>query len=480
MIKVGITSYGVHIPWYRLSRKTIAAALGSYAGSSAQGDKAVANFDEDSLSMAVSAGMDGLKGVDRQQVSGLMFSSVSAPYNERSTAAALAVSLDISPNIRTADFTGSLKSGTDALLCSADYLQAGNSGRVLVCASDLRLGKPGSPEEMLFGDAAAAVVVGTEGAIATLEGFYTTSYDFPDYRRLAMDKFVRSTEDRFIREEGYSKIIPGAVNSLLKKCKLEAKDISRVSFPHNNAKEQAAIGLKLGFRPEQMLAPLNGVIGETGTVSPLLSLIAMLEEAMAGDTLLVVGYGNGADALLFNVTSEIEKIKAEVKLKKALAGGGKLTSYEKYLVFRGLLAVPVLEKETSRTQLPLLWREQGTILALHGTRCKKCGTVQYPPQRICVNPFCNATDEMETYCFAEKDASLFSFTEDFASATINPPLIYGFVDFKGGGRWLFDITDAEAGTLKPGMKMKMSLRVKYQDNVRGFIGYFWKAVPVRE
>ena len=332
---------------------------------------------------------------------------------------------------------------------------------------------------MLFGDAAAAIVLGTEGVVATLEGSYTTSYDFPDYRRLALDRFVRSTEDRFIREEGYGKLIPGVVSGILKNYKLEARDIARVSFPHNNIREQAGIGAKLGFTPEQILTPLNAVIGETGTVSPLLSLAAMLEEAKAGDTLLVVGYGNGADALLFQVTPEIERIKDEAKLKKALANGGKLNSYEKYLVFRGMLPVPALEKEINRTYHPHLWREQGAILSLHGTKCKKCGTAQYPPQRICVNPACNATDEMETYYFAEKNARLFSFTEDFTSTTANPPLIYVFVDFEGGGRWLFDITDVEAGTLKLGLNVKMSLRVKYLDNVRGFVGYFWKAVPVR-
>jgi hydroxymethylglutaryl-CoA synthase len=480
MLKVGVISYGVHIPWYRLNRKTISAALGPYSGGSAQGDKAVANFDEDSLTMAASAGIDAIKGLDHKRISGLIFASVSAPCAERSTAAALAVALDLSSEIRTADFADTLKAGTDALLYAADYLQAGNGDSVLICASDLRLGKAGSPEEMLFGDAAAAVVLGTEGVVATLEGSYTTSYDFPDYRRLAQDKFVRSTEDRFIREEGYGKIIPGVVNGILKKFKLEAKGIARISFPHNNAREHASIGTKLGFTPEQILPPLNNVIGETGTVSPLLSLAAMLEDSKPGDNLLVVGYGNGGDALLFKVTPEIEKIKADSKLKKALAGGGKLTSYEKYLVFRNLLAVPASEKEVSRTTLPLLWREQGAIMALHGTKCKKCGTPQFPPQRICVNPACNATDEMEPYCFAENSAKIFSFTEDFTTTTVNPPLIFGIVDFEGGGRWPFEITDVEAGTLKLGTKLRMSLRIKYVDTARGFIGYFWKAVPVRE
>jgi uncharacterized OB-fold protein len=87
---------------------------------------------------------------------------------------------------------------------------------------------------------------------------------------------------------------------------------------------------------------------------------------------------------------------------------------------------------------------------------------------------------MEPYRFSDRKATLVSFTEDHASTSLNPPLIYGMIEFDGGGRFLFDITDCEAGTLKVGAPLVMSLRRKYLDEVRGINGYFWKGVPVRE
>ena len=51
----GIVSYGAYIPYYRLNRADIAKAWGTGAS---PGEKAVANYDEDSLTMAVAAAMD--------------------------------------------------------------------------------------------------------------------------------------------------------------------------------------------------------------------------------------------------------------------------------------------------------------------------------------------------------------------------------------------------------------------------------------
>ena len=50
---VGIVSYGAHIPYYRLSREEIAKAMGR---ASLGGERAVESHDEDSITMAVSAG----------------------------------------------------------------------------------------------------------------------------------------------------------------------------------------------------------------------------------------------------------------------------------------------------------------------------------------------------------------------------------------------------------------------------------------
>ena len=481
MAGIGISAYGVYIPRYRLSRKTISAAMGWLSPGALPGEKAVANYDEDSLTMAVAAGVDCLKGVDRAGVDGLYFASTTFPYRERESAAIIATALDLSPNIRTADFANSLKAGTGAIVSAYDSVKAEGVRSILICGSDSRLGKPGSSQEMVFGDGAAAILLGRSGVIASLEGWYSTSYDFSDYRRSEDDKFVRTVEDRFIREEGYAKFIPEAILGLFRKYGLEAKDFAKVAYPCLNLREHAAIGKRLGFQPNQLQEPLFTAIGEAGAASPLMLLVAMLEDAKPGDNVLLVSYGNGAEALWFKVTEEVEKVRDRERLKEHLAFKKELTSYEKYLAFRGIIPVEVgFGGEVAPTQLPLTWRERNMILALYGSKCKRCGTPQYPPQRICVNPNCGAVDEMEDYRFSDKRGVVFSYTADHVASSIDPPLLYGMIDFDGGGRFVFEFTDCERDLLKIGMPVEMSLRRKYLDEPRGIHGYFWKAIPIRE
>jgi 3-hydroxy-3-methylglutaryl CoA synthase/uncharacterized OB-fold protein len=445
------------------------------------GEKAIANYDEDSLTMAVAAGIDCLKGETRTGIGGLYLASTTFPYREKESAAIMATALDLSPGIRTADFANSLRAGTGAILSAGDSIKAEGVGSILVCGSDYRLARPGSSQEMVFGDGAAALLLGSSGVIASLEGWHSASYDFPDYRRSEDDKFVRASEDRFIREEGYAKFIPEAILALLKKYKLEAEDIAKVAYPCLNLRQHATIGKRLGFQPEQIQEPLFTAIGEAGTASPLILLVAMLEEAKPGDNILLTSYGNGAEAILFKVTGEIEKVRDRERLKKQLALKRELASYEKYLAFRGLIPVEVgVNGEVAPTQLPLTWRERKTVLALYGSKCQRCGTPQYPPQRICVNPDCGAVDEMEDYCFSDKRGVVFSYTADHVASPIDPPLLYGLIDFDGGGRFVFEITDCERDSIKVGMPVEMSLRRKYLDEPRGIHGYFWKATPIRE
>ena len=54
---VGITSYGAYVPLYRLSREAIARG--------GRGEKAICNFDEDSITMAAAAAIDCLTGINR-------------------------------------------------------------------------------------------------------------------------------------------------------------------------------------------------------------------------------------------------------------------------------------------------------------------------------------------------------------------------------------------------------------------------------
>ena len=65
----GITSYGAYLPLWRLSREAIGREWGQPAP---PGEKAVANYDEDSITMAVAASTRCLKGLDRQAVDGCL------------------------------------------------------------------------------------------------------------------------------------------------------------------------------------------------------------------------------------------------------------------------------------------------------------------------------------------------------------------------------------------------------------------------
>jgi uncharacterized OB-fold protein len=120
------------------------------------------------------------------------------------------------------------------------------------------------------------------------------------------------------------------------------------------------------------------------------------------------------------------------------------------------------------------------ILGLWGGKCKKCGTAQLPPQRICVNPDCGAVDEMEEYRFSDKIGHIASYTGDMLAASYNPPAVYGAIDFEGGGKYYFDFTDCDLDSLATGMPVSMSFRRKYYDPKRDIVGYFWKAVPTKE
>ena len=100
----GIVSYGAYIPIYRLSRDEIARAWG---GGGRGGEKAVANWDEDSLTMGVEAVIDCLNNMNRELVDGLYFASTTPPYREKQSASIMAAAADLRRELVTADFTDS-------------------------------------------------------------------------------------------------------------------------------------------------------------------------------------------------------------------------------------------------------------------------------------------------------------------------------------------------------------------------------------
>lgn len=498
---VGITSYGAYIPWNRLNRKIIYQAMGWYntaVAGFAKGEKAVANYDEDSITMATAAGMDcisGLKATMGKEINdniignidGLYLASTTHPYQERQNARIVASALGFSEEMRTADFTGSLKSGTTGLLSASEAIRSDQLKNAMICIADCRLGKAGSMQEYIFGDGAVSFLLGKDNVIAEIEGFYTLSNDFIDHRRMQGDKFDQAWEDRWMRDEGYARVLPEIITGILKKYNLNVNDLSKIIYPCHYDKLHSNIAKKLNAESIQIQDNMFWSVGDTGTAHPLLMLAAALEKAEPGDRLLVVSYGNGGDALIFRVTEEIEKFKAVNKsynlenhmgVEGHLLHRNELDSYEKYAAFRNILPVETgIRGEVASTAISVLWREQKTVLGLEGSLCKRCGTPQYPPQKICINPQCQG-DKMVPYRFADKKGYIFSYTADNLAYSPDPPAVYGIVDFEGGGRFWFDFTDCDPQKIKVGIPVKMSFRRKYIDEMRSMCGYFWKAIPV--
>ncbi len=87
---------------------------------------------------------------------------------------------------------------------------------------------------------------------------------------------------------------------------------------------------------------------------------------------------------------------------------------------------------------------------------------------------------MEDYYFYDRVGRIKSFTSDRLAFSMDPPAMYGLIDFDEGGRLYLDITDCDLDSLKVGSPVKMSLRRRYTDKRRGTYAYFWKAVPILE
>ncbi len=481
---VGILSYGGYIPRLRLNRMSIYRQIGWLAPALitvAQGERSFCNWDEDSITMAVAAARDCLRGMDKSAVDGLYLASTTLPFADRSGAGVVATALNLPERAATADFTTALKAGTSALVAALEAVESGRKQQVLVAASDKRETKAASFYEMWFGDGAAALLLGAgDEVIAEFKGAYSLSYDFVDHYRGAGRRFDYTWEERWVREEGYGKIIPEAIAGLLDRLHLSIAEVDKLVYPCFIRRQHQAIGRRLGARPEQVMDNLHAVCGETGTAHPLVMLVRALEEARPGERIVVAGFGQGSDALCFEVTERIGDLPPRRGLSGSLAEGKSSDNYLKFLKFRDLIITEegIRAEAPSQTAMTTLWRKRKMILGLVGGRCTVCGTPQFPKMDICVNPECGAVHSQEDYEFADRPAVVKSFTSDMLAVSVSPPAIYGMVQFEGGGRFMADFTDCELDDLRVGMPVQMVFRIHHVDRERGFTGYFWKARPV--
>ncbi|MDE2463120.1 MAG: hydroxymethylglutaryl-CoA synthase family protein [Alphaproteobacteria bacterium] len=482
---IGITSWGAYVPRLRLQRKSVGSANAWFAPglARAKGERAMANWDEDALTMAVEAGRvchptpDPLTG--RAHLDALYLASTSLPFLDRLNAGIAAGALGLAEAVSAIDVTGSQRAGTSALLSALDGLAAGRTKAPLVLASDKRKARAASAQELAYGDAAGAIEFGQDNVRARFIASHTLSIDFVDHFRGAGEDFDYGWEERWIRDEGYSKIVPTAIKALLEKSGVSASDIAHIVLPTPFAKLDATIAKQCGLNPDCLIEDFSDRIGDAGCAHPLLMLIAALDRAKAGEKILVAQFGNGCDVLLFETTAALAEAQRG-SLVAALSRRKEETNYMKYLAFNGLIELEKgMRAEVDRkTALTVLHRKSDMLTSLVGGKCRQCGTAQFPRTRICVNPNCKAVDSQDPYSFAEREGAVLSWSADFLTYSMSPPNHYGMITFAEGGRFMADITDVDEGQIDTGARVRMAFRIKDFDPKRGFIRYFWKAVPI--
>jgi NAD(P)-dependent dehydrogenase (short-subunit alcohol dehydrogenase family)/uncharacterized OB-fold protein/putative sterol carrier protein len=192
------------------------------------------------------------------------------------------------------------------------------------------------------------------------------------------------------------------------------------------------------------------------------------------------GFGQGANALYFEVTDNITKLAVRNGVAGSLANKKTTDNYLKWLKFRDLIKTEmgIRAEAPTQTATSVLWRKNKMIMGLVGGKCRECDTPQFPKADICVNPECGAFHSQEDYEFADVPAKVKTFTGDLLSVSVDPPAIYGMVQFEGGGRTVVDFTDCALDDVRVGLPVKMAFKRKGVDKERGFVNYFWKAVPV--
>jgi len=290
-----------------------------------------------------------------------------------------------------------------------------------------------------------------------------------------------------VLDEGYSRVLPHAIAGLMEKSNLTAKDFAKAVYDApTDVRRHARVATQLGFEPSQVQDPMFMTVGNTGAALATMMLVAALEEAKPGDRILFASYGNGADTFVLEVTQAIEKLAERRGIRKHLESKRMVRNYQTYLRWRGLLTLEAARRpEQAPTSISGLWRHRREILALYGARCTSCGTPQYnnpggfghTPARVCV--VCQAKDQFEPYRFADKKAEVFTFTQDNLTAHADPPATVAVVDFEGGGRAEFEMTDRDPDQVEVGMPAEMTFRKLYHDPARGIHNYYWKTRPIR-
>lgn len=462
----GIVAIGGYLPLLRLDRKAAAKELAwSGLAMARSGLRTVADWDEDALTMAVEAARDLVAMVP----DALRFASTSAYFTDRSQAAIMLDALALAPATRTADHANSRRAGTTALL---DALLG--SRAELIVAAEKRDAKVGNAAHFGQGDGAAAVLTGSN-APARLLGHACLTRDLVDRYTSREHPTPYVYEERFIRDVAVSELLVPTIRAA---CVAAGVDPARIAHaacaePVGNCWKAVAKTLKISA--PNHCETLAAQVGDLGAAHPLFGLGLAFAAAQPGDLVLLVGFGSGVDAMVFEVTAPVPGAAA---MAAALAEGERISNFSRFLSLTGAIDLDwgmraEFEQKAQATVLNRLGRD---TIAFIGGR-DSTGNVQFPKSAYPVNPVLDEPEEMTDVRLADEPATIVTVTADRLNFSPDPPFDFGLVQFENGARVLMEMVNRPVGGFKVGDAVRMRLRIKSQNARLGFRTYFWKAAP---
>lgn len=311
----GIVGYGTYLPCYRITLETMALAhqeeVQKIQASLGVTEKTVAGYDEDTVTMAVSAAQEAIitTGIDRTKIRSVYVGSESHPYAVKPSAAIVGTALDIGQNYAAADLEFACKGGTAALQTALALTRSSLVPYALAIGSDVAQANPDDILAYVAAAGSAAFLLGSneKEIITTIDATHSITLDLPDFWRRAEQRYPEHT-GRFTGVPAYFSIIEQLVTSILNDHHLTTNDIDYVVFHQPNGKFVTTIAKQLGFTREQYAAGMIvTTCGNCYSATTLLGLAAILDQAQPGKRILVASFGSGAggDAFIMTTTERI-------------------------------------------------------------------------------------------------------------------------------------------------------------------------------
>ncbi|MCX6686012.1 MAG: hydroxymethylglutaryl-CoA synthase [Methanoregula sp.] len=304
---VGIITYGVYIPRYRIKVEEIARVWGANAAEISSGlgvfEKSVPDLDEDTATIAVEAARHALarRKVDPEEIGAIYVGSESHPYAVKPTACTVGEAIGATPNMTAADYEFACKAGTAAIQTCMGLVSSRMITYGLAIGSDIAQGAPSDALEYTAAAGGAAFLIGRDDPIALIHHTCSFTTDTPDFWRREGQDYPRHG-GRFTGDPGYFKHVEGASRLMFEQMKKTAKDYDYAVFHQPNAKFPHKVAKTLEFSTEQIKPGLVVPhLGNTYSGASPIGLAATLDIAKPGDRIFVCSFGSGAGSDAFDI-----------------------------------------------------------------------------------------------------------------------------------------------------------------------------------